>query len=1771
MLQKPEDLEQEIFEAEELNGLILEKICITDKFIEHASKNLNQRATSPQDIDIASSISSQNGQQNQQPIPSTSTGTTGNDYPISLPALSENPSSTPPPVSTTHSFQSNRLPKLVLPSFNGNPLEWQTFWDAFRSAVHDNDTISDVQKFNYLKAQLCNGAERVIAGLPLTNANYSKSIELLQERFAQPHKIINAHMEALLNLPSPTGHLSSLRLFYDSIETHIRGLETLGKTTETYGDILVPIIQKKLPNEIKRNLARQNGNKEWHFDNLRKAILNEIEILEAGQNSSSDYQFNNRSTSTATAAFFMGSKPHSLLSPSNPGHHPTKQTCLFCKGDHSPNDCNVVTDKERRYALVRDARVCFNCLNRHLVSKCKSRNRCKVCHRKHHTSLCRDVETPPTVTPTESVTANKVTGTPITDKTTLSSVPSLHIGDTNTRTPILLKTAVAPIGSYNNHINAHILFDEGSQRSFITSNVAVKLDLKPDTQETISLSTFGGKTSSVKCVDTATVYLTTIRGETIPIRAIIVPTIAAPLTVYTGTNVRDLPHLKGLTLAHPSVDDSPFTVDILIGADHYWDVVENKIVKGPGPTAAKSKIGYLLSGPLSKCNHPENLNASILHVMTEHQQENFDLERFWRIESVGVLPNSPRDTFDFLQHYQDTSIMLEDGRYSAKLPWQPEHPPLPSNAEITEQRTRSMVRRLTADPEKLRMYNDIIQEQQSRGFIEKVTDANTSNGVCHYIPHHAVYKDSATTPIRIVYDCSFKQNGHPSLNDCLQPGPPLLNDLTGILLRFRLHQYGITADIEKAFLHVNLDKGDRDATRFYWLSDVNDPESEFVVYRFKSVMFGATSSPFILNATLNKHLTQSVDQVSIDLLRNLYVDDLVSGTSDDGLAVDYYKNARNKLSPVGFNLRSWSSNSPGVQHLAVKDHVLDTSPFKKVLGTIWDINSDTLRFAHKQTISVPQLSTKREVLQETAKVFDPLGLIQPVTVAAKILLQELWQEGIDWDEPLPPSLDQKWHVLAKEIATATTLEFPRRYFTSDDSVNSDDTEIHVFADASQRAYGAVAYLVHGDQSSFVMAKTRVAPTKKQLTLPELELMAALTGARLSSYLQEQLPVTKVTLWSDSQIVLHWLNSTKSLKPFIGNRIQEIKSLTQVTNWKYCPTTDNPSDLLTRGITAHQLKTSLLWKHGPAWLPNKSHWPSWSTAEVLHLLASDPSPKETTTEDSSDTTVPDQQRGLHHLINPSDFSSLSKLLRVTAYVFRFVQHLQKKETQRGPITATEYDCAITEWIRNRQYAAFPIDVNNLLSKSRHRTTLVRQLRLFLDDGGLLRCGGRIHNAPLSNNAKFPLLLPSKDHFTDLVIHTTHVKQLHAGVNSTLTALRQNYWVPSGRQRVKNLIDHCVTCRRVSGAAYNAPDPPPLPKSRVQQTHPFDVTGVDFTGALYVRNAGIETKVYICLFTCAATRAVHLEVVEDLTVEAFLLAFRRFASRKSLPRKLISDDASTFLSANNELRELFQSHALKKTLARQGIDWQFITKRAPWYGGFWERLIGLTKSSIKKVLGRASVNLRTLQTIVVEVEAILNDRPLTYVSSDIKDPEALTPAHLLYGRQITSLPHPLVENDEMSDPTYRSSTEIQRKAKRVALLIQHFWQRWRHEYLTSLREFHKESGINAETVKVGDVVLIHDDSPRVSWKLALVTSVARGHDGFVRSANVRTANGTTNRPITRLHPLEIQAKDVQDYTMDVTTMERTPPPARRSQRNAARCATRRISEWARDIHAAPEDVK
>ena len=224
-------------------------------------------------------------------------------------------------------------------------------------------------------------------------------------------------------------------------------------------------------------------------------------------------------------------------------------------------------------------------------------------------------------------------------------------------------------------------------------------------------------------------------------------------------------------------------------------------------------------------------------------------------------------------------------------------------------------------------------------------------------------------------------------------------------------------------------------------------------------------------------------------------------------------------------------------------------------------------------------------------------------------------------------------------------------------------------------------------------------------------------------------------------------------------------------------------------------------------------------------------------------------------------------------------------------------------------------------------LVRQLQLFIDNDGLLRCGGRIHNASLTQLAKFPYSLPSKHPFTTLIVYTAHVKLYHSGVGSTVTALHQSYWIPTVRQYVKSLLRRCVVCRKHSGRPYTAPDPAPLPKERMQDTCPFSVTGVDFTGAFYVYHRGEEARyiIIIWLFTCATSRAIHLEVVTDLSAVTFLLAFRRFAGHWSAPQLMISDNATTFQSATEELKTLSSSEEVRIVLNCEGVTWKFMPKR------------------------------------------------------------------------------------------------------------------------------------------------------------------------------------------------------------------------------------------------------
>ncbi|XP_064648534.1 uncharacterized protein LOC135500812 [Lineus longissimus] len=532
-----------------------------------------------------------------------------------------------------------------------------------------------------------------------------------------------------------------------------------------------------------------------------------------------------------------------------------------------------------------------------------------------------------------------------------------------------------------------------------------------------------------------------------------------------------------------------------------------------------------------------------------------------------------------------------------------------------------------------------------------------------------------------------------------------------------------------------------------------------------------------------------------------------------------------------------------------------------------------------------------------------------------------------------------------------------------------------------------------------------------------------------------------------------------------------------------------------------------------------------------------------------------------------FRSITHLTRVTALVLKFTKLMKGDKDSRAPIKVKDLIQAENIWLQALQSDIYHQEIQ-AINGVRVRAPLVRQLRLFLDDNGILRVGGRLQNAPLDYVTKFPALLPRVHDFTGLIVQRAHRIVLHSGIQATTTNIRHSYWIPQIRNVVKSVLRNCVICKKLTGKPFRSPISPPLQSFRVQDAPPFEITGIDFTGHLFVITPTQEKKVYVCLFTCAVTRGIHLEIVNDMSTISFLNAFRRFAARRSLPAKIISDNATTFLSAAEEIKRLEQY------MQNNHVTWHFIPKRAPWFGGFWERLIGLTKLSLKKVLGRARVDLDELNTITAEIEATLNDRPITYVS----DGEPLTPAHLMHGRLLRTLPRHL--EDEDATFQIRENTgqrNLEKRAQRLNQIFKHFRQRWRNEYLTALRERHLQNVKYAPTenaIKVGDIVLVHDDiKKRIDWTLARVTKLVFGNDGFVRSAEIKTKHGTTNRPITKLYPLEVRATEELNIDIDIgkdnsakpamqDNIAPNPTQTTRPKRKAAVKANKLVANWLQD---------
>ncbi|XP_054745473.1 uncharacterized protein LOC129249827 isoform X3 [Anastrepha obliqua] len=640
----------------------------------------------------------------------------------------------------------------------------------------------------------------------------------------------------------------------------------------------------------------------------------------------------------------------------------------------------------------------------------------------------------------------------------------------------------------------------------------------------------------------------------------------------------------------------------------------------------------------------------------------------------------------------------------------------------------------------------------------------------------------------------------------------------------------------------------------------------------------------------------------------------------------------------------------------------------------------------------------------------------------------------------------------------------------------------------------------------LQSKTRVAPVKL-LTIPKLELCASHLLAQLVDKVVKSLQgcVENIALWSDSTTVLAWIRAEPiRWTVFVANRVAEIQRLTNVSQWRYIPTSDNPADCATKGILPDNLSIHPLWWHGPEWLlQNESAWPS----DIDYR-------KETTLEKRKVVNI------LH--INSSSypqilykFSTLGKTISVTAYIFRFYYNATSQPRRFGNLTAAELKSAFNRLLYLSQRYEYHEEIKQLLQTGElQKSNPIKKLNPFICGEGFLRVGGRLQLADIPENMKHPFLLSKKNPLTLLLFTDAHTRTLHGGIQLMITFIRRNYWIPNARRIAETVLKRCLVCFRYT-AKVAEQLMGQIPAVRLTPARPFLHSGVDFAGPIDVRQSSLRnartSKGYICIFLCMVSKAVHLECVSSLSTEAFIAAFRRFISRRGKCTQLYLDCGTNFVGASSLLHTMHQRNTasipedLRACFASEGTTWNFIPPASPHFGGLWEAGVKSTKFHLKRVLEDRVLNFEELTTLLYQIEACLNSRPLCPLNEDEENCDALTPGHFLIGEPTLNIP-----DENLLD----FATSGLSRWRMVERLKQHFWRRWYSEYLSRLQSRPKwtTTRINA---KIGDLVLMYDERcPPGRWPLARIVEMHPGPDGLTRVVTLKCKGKFFKRPIRKI---------------------------------------------------------
>ena len=1060
-----------------------------------------------------------------------------------------------------------------------------------------------------------------------------------------------------------------------------------------------------------------------------------------------------------------------------------------------------------------------------------------------------------------------------------------------------------------------------------------------------------------------------------------------------------------------------------------------------------------------------------------------------------------------------------------------------------------------------------------------------NHGRVWYLPHFGVYHPRKPDQIRVVFDSSAEFEGvslnkellpgPDQMNSLLgvlvrfrQEGVALICDVEQMF-----HSFYVNSE-HRDFLRFLWFKNNNPLEEIV--------EYRMLVHLFGNVSSPAIAT-FAMRKTAEDGEEEYGLSAKEFVNNDFYVDDGLTSRPTDEETVELLQNTQAMLATAQLRLHKAVSNSVFVMEAlpeedrgkSIRDLDLqhDSLPTQRSLGVHWDLEGDAFTF---KVVLPERPYTRRGVLSVINSVYDPLGLAAPVILRGKLLLRQLVIMGkkggdniaLGWDDPLPERLSSQWQSWRDTLVDLENVSVPRCYHPKNFG-RVIRSEIHSFSDASKDGIGVATYLRQFNESgqvnvAFLFGQAKMAPLQPT-TIPRLELCGAVLSSQVVKKLSTELsiPIHEVVYYTDSKVALGYIqNDSRRFYVYVANRVQIIRNVSDPSQWRYIDTALNPADLATRGIAAENLKDSK-WLSGPEFLREAS--PSCPPyTEVVALDVQDP---EVRSEVAVHVTGVNTAPGLDS-DRFSRFSSFASLRRALANLIVKVKEYKatrehhalrsqdqcisrrnqsRKEPKRLPRRPSLEELQQAEMIairtvQNERFAdemkltGEVKDQQDRHSARRRKNALKKsslyRLDPFMDSQGVLRVGGRLRRAHLSFPEKHPVLLPKGHHLSHLIVRHQHGKVHHQGRQITHGAVRAaGFWIVGGHGVVSKVISSCVTCKKLRGASLTQ-HMADLPSDRTETPPPFTNVGCDVFGPWNIqtrrlRGGAINSKRWGLVFTCLNSRAIHIEVLESMDASAFICALRRFLSVRGPTARIRCDRGSNFVGAKTELEQALQEMdegALKTYLADQGCEWSFNPPHASHFGGVWERQIGTIRRVLDAMLlelGKPQLTHELLVTLLAEVSAIVNARPISTIPSDVDDPQPLSPAMLLTLKSRPLLPPP---GNFIPQDLY-----ARRRWKRAQYLADQFWVRWRREYLQSLQKRPKwnERKCNLAT---GDVVIVRDKGAhRNDWLLGKVVEAIASDDGGVRKANVLVrkdgALKTYLRPISEL-VLIVHSQDSTD---------------------------------------------